>query len=235
MQGESFRLLNHAARYFPILRELLPHLAPGGRVLEIGSGSQGLGEFWSHPFVGCDVSFLYKPNKLMMPVVCSGDRLPFSDGSFDAVVSSDVMEHVPPQKRWDVVAEALRVTREIAVFGFPSGPAAFLLDQQLYSDYKKRGIPPPIWLEEHMLHPFPTSDLFRELPSEWKMKAIPNESLGFHNWVMHIEMNRWWDRFFRLALILLPAMFESLLRKVDREPSYRMIFVLTRENPLESI
>jgi Methyltransferase domain len=168
----------------------------------------------------------------MMPVLCSGDRLPFSDGSFDAVVSSDVLEHVPPQKRPDVIAEALRVTRSVAVFGFPNGPAAFDLDHDLYSDYKKRGTQPPEWLEEHMLYPFPTGDLFAELPAGWKMKVVPNESLAFHVWVMRMEMNRWRDRFFRLALLLAPSLVEWLLRRTDREPSYRMIFVLTRDEPL---
>lgn len=229
MQGGSFRLLNHAARYFPILRELLPQLPPGARVLEIGSGSRGLGEFWPGPFVGCDVNFPNKPRKPMLPVMCSGDRLPFADSSFDAVVCSDVLEHVPPQKRWDVVVEALRVTRGIAVFGFPHGPAAFELDRGLHLDYTKRGMTPPVWLDEHMQNAFPTSDLFRELPTGWKMKAIPNESLPFHQWVMRMEMNRWRDHFFRVVLRIAPTIFEWLLRRADREPSYRMIFVLTRD------
>jgi hypothetical protein len=105
----------------------------------------------------------------------------------------------------------------------------------LYADYKKRGMKPPEWLEEHMLHPFPTGDLFRELPSGWKMKVVPNENLRFHIWVMRMEMNRWWNRFFRLALLLVPSLIEWLLRRADREPSYRMLFVLTREEPFTNL
>ena len=40
---------------------------------------------------------------------------------FAAVVASDVLEHVPPQHRLTVVKEALRVTRKVAIFGFPAG------------------------------------------------------------------------------------------------------------------
>src|SRR5258708_1388833 len=127
-------MLNWAARYYPILRELNPHLSETGTLLEIGSGSIGIGKFRRVPFVGCDTKFQSPPKAPMVPVVASGASLPFGDRSFDAVVASDVLEHVPPQKRWDVVSEALREARRVAVFGFPHGPAAFELDQALYAD-----------------------------------------------------------------------------------------------------
>ena len=82
-----------------------------------------------------------------------------------------------------------------------------------------------------MVHPFPTGDLFRELPAAWTMKAIPNESLHFHIWVMRREMQRGWNYFFRFTLLVVPKLIEWLLRKADFEPSYRMIFVLTRQEP----
>jgi hypothetical protein len=222
-------LLNRAARYFPILRELRPHTGVGGSVLDVGSGSVGIGEFWPHPFVGCDVSFAEKPRKPMVPVICSGDNLPFADRSFDAVVASDVMEHVPPESRRRVLCEILRVTGKVAIFAFPCGPAAFELDKKLREEYLFRKMTPPVWLEEHMLYPFPNGELFRNLSIGWEIKIIANESLAFHHWMMRMEMRRFVNHFFQLALIVSPRLIESFLRHADGEPSYRKIFVLARQ------
>ena len=221
-------MLNRAARFFPILRQLKPQLPNGDSLLEVGSGSLGLGEFWKGPFVGCDVTFPSRPVKNMRAVRASGHQLPFKDGSFDAIVVSDVMEHVPPSARKRVVSEALRVARKVAVFGYPCGPAAFELDQKLYRDYHGRNIAPPLWLEEHMLHQFPDENLFAELPTGWSRKVIPNESLRFHYWMMKTEMFRPWDYSMRILLIVVPGLVEQILQRMDREPSYRKIFVITR-------
>ena len=223
-------MLNRAARFFPILQELKPHLPSGGSLVELGSGSLGLGEFWAGPFVGCDITFSSRPAKNMRAVLCSGYQLPFKDHAFDAVVVSDVMEHVAPGQRKAVVVEALRIARKVVIFGYPCGPAAFELDQKLYRDYQSRNLPPPVWLEEHMLHPFPDEDLFVELPAGWRKKTIPNESLRFHYWMMRTEMFRLWDYSFRLLLRITPGFVERGLQSVNREPSYRKLFVLTRES-----
>lgn len=222
-------MLNHAARFFPILLELKRQLPSGGTLLEVGSGSLGLGEFWRGSFVGCDLSFPSRPVSHMRPVLCSGLQLPFGDAAFDAVVISDVMEHVPPALRRQVVSEVLRVARKVAVFGYPCGKAAFALDEKLYRNYQSRNIRPPVWLEEHMLHRFPDEGLLAELPAGWTKKIISNESLKFHYWMMRMEMSRSWDRVFRLALRTMPRAVERLLQRTNREPSYRKIFVLTRE------
>lgn len=223
-------MLNRAARFFPILKELKSHQLDDADVLEVGSGSLGIGEFWNGPFVGCDMSFPTRPLANMRPVRCSGHQLPFSDNSFDAVVVSDVMEHVPPQYRQQVVSEVLRVARKIVVFGYPCGPAAFALDRKLYGDYHDRRLPMPPWLEEHMQHPFPDENLFANLPPGWKREILPNESLHFHYWMMRAEMFRLVDYSFRMALRFAPRIVESLLQFAHREPSYRKIFVLTRES-----
>lgn len=221
-------MLNRAARFFPILQELKRQLPVGGELLEVGSGSLGLGEFWGRSFVGCDVTFNTRPVDHMRAVVCSGVELPFGDRTFDAVVVSDVIEHVPPMLRKAIVDEALRVSRKIVVVGYPCGQAASELDQKLYRDYQNKKLIPPIWLEEHMLHPFPDDSLFANVPSGWSSRVVPNESLSFHYWMMRTEMFRCWNYAFRLALHATPGLVEKGLRLVNREPSYRKLFVLTR-------
>jgi hypothetical protein len=128
-----------------------------------------------------------------------------------------------------VVVEALRVARKLAVFGYPCGNAAFDLDQKLHRDYQSLNIPPPVWLEEHMLYPFPNEDLLMDLPHGWNSEIIPNESLKFHYWMMKTEMSQAWNLSFRLMLRMMPGFAESLLQLVNREPSYRKIFVVTRQ------
>jgi len=139
------------------------------------------------------------------------------------------MEHVAPQYRKQVVTEALRVARKIVVFGYPCGQAAFELDEKLYRLYKSRKLPPPVWLEEHMLRPFPDEDLFIDLPAGWKKKVIPNESLRLHRWMMRTEMSRLWNYCLRVLLKTMPGLVERCLQRANREPSYRKIFVLTCE------
>jgi SAM-dependent methyltransferase len=169
----------------------------------------------------------------MSAVQCSGHQLPFRDGTFDAVVVSDVMEHVPPQLRKQVVAEVLRVARKMVVFGYPCGPAAYELDQKLYREYQSRKLVPPRWLEEHMLHPFPDESFLMELPAGWKKEVIPNESLRFHAWMMRAEMFTMWNHLFRLALWIAPKSVEKLLLHTNQEPSYRKLFLLTRDTEKE--
>ena len=222
-------MLNRASRFFPILRALRSVLTNRDTVLEVGSGCLGIGEYWNGPFVGCDVVFAARPVKNMRAVCCAGEHLPFRDHSFDAVVVSDVMEHVPPLQRKLVAVEALRVARKLVVVGYPCGPAAFELDRKLFREYQTRDMPPPAWLEEHMLHPFPDESLLAELPAGWRRETLPNESLRFHDWMMKAEMFRLGNKFFRFALRTVPNLVERLLWRADGEPSYRKIFILSRE------
>ena len=223
-------MLNWAARYFPILRVLRQRLGKIDSLLEIGSGSVGIGRFYRAPFVGCDVNFEFEPEAPMRAVIASATDLPFDDRSFDAVVVSDVLEHIPPEDRTRVVCEALRVTRKIAVFGFPSGPQAFDCDVKLLHAYDKNHRKRPTWLKEHMLYPFPTESIFENLRQDWIVESFGNENLNFHYWMMRKEMYRPWDFAFRVLLALAPTIIESMLRKEDKEPYYREIVVFERRS-----
>lgn len=219
-------MLNRAARYFPIIRELKQQLDDGDSILEVGSGVFGLGQFFDRPFVGCDVSFSTKPRKPMFPVLATATQLPFGDETFDAVIVSDVLEHVPPECRTAVIREALRVTRKVAIFGFPCGQEAFACDQRLAGIYDQEKQEAPNWLKEHMRHPFPTESLFDDLTGRWNVKSFGNESLGFHLSMMRREMRRFWNYSFLISLAVAPRIAEYLLRRMDREPFYRKVFVV---------
>ena len=123
-------MLNWAARYFPILRALKQHgLLENGTILEIGSGPFGIGTFRKVPFTGCDLSFAAPAQWPMTQMEASAADLPVADLSFDVVLASDVLEHIPPSLREQVIRESLRVARRLVIFGFPSGKAAHAADE----------------------------------------------------------------------------------------------------------
>jgi SAM-dependent methyltransferase len=106
--------------FFPLLA-----LTPASEVLEVGCGSGGPAVDLAHAvgcrIVGIDVNPAGVRNagalaaraglagRAEFRVADAGDRLPFADASFDAVVSNDAMCHVPDRAR--ALAEWHRVLR----------------------------------------------------------------------------------------------------------------------------
>jgi hypothetical protein len=223
-------MLNWAARYYPIVRILKTHgLFRDASLLEIGSGPTGIGRFRKVPFVGCDLSFSSEPAWPMTPITASATQLPMQDNEFDVVLASDMLEHVPPDLRKTVIGESLRVARKLVILGFPCGQLAWESDKALFNTYRNAGLPPPEWLAEHMDAPFPDTDALQEVDG-WEIQRIGNESIRFHSWMMEKEMSGKFVRASSLAMRVAPSLVEALLRKVDRSPFYRQIFVLSKRD-----
>jgi Methyltransferase domain len=223
-------MLNWAARYYPIVRVLKSHgLFHDASLLEIGSGSVGIGRFRQIPFVGCDISFPIPPAWPMTAITASATQLPMKDKEFDVVVASDMLEHVPPDLRATVIGECLRVARKLVIFGFPCGPLAWQADQALFKSYVDAQSTPPEWLAEHMEAPFPDTDSIPEVDG-WKTQRIGNESIRFHSWMMEKEKSIRFIHASQLAMRFAPSLVEAFLRKADRSPFYRQIFVFSRRD-----
>lgn len=221
-------MLNWAARYYPIVQILKADgLYDSASLLEIGSGPIGIGRFRKVPFVGCDISFPFEPKWPMTPLIASAAQLPIKDNEFDVVLASDVLEHIPSDLRKAVIDETLRVARKFVIFGFPCGELAWESDRALLETYLKNKLPPPDWLTEHMEAKFPEPELFKEIDG-WEIHHQGNENIAFHSWLMRREMSRIFVKLSSILMSVAPSLLEALLRKADRGPFYRQIFVLRK-------
>ncbi len=154
-----FRVTSHtidaALRYRAALALLADRWQPEIRVLEIGSGSGGAAEWLDHEIVGVDTAFertseRKRPNLVESPG--SVTAIPMPDGSFDAVLCLDMLEHIPRPDRPRAVSELVRVLAPGGrlVLTFPSGPAASELDRWLAEAYVARHGSPHQWATEHL-------------------------------------------------------------------------------------
>jgi len=137
-----------------ISREL--ELEGGEQILELGSGLGLLGKAIKEE-VGGDIKYFgvelaYNPAKkskenLIEPTQADIISLPFSDESFDAIISTDVLEHIPDAQK--AVEELHRVLK-------PGGKAFFVIadpsearfeNVQGHIDRTKEGSNIPFWEE----------------------------------------------------------------------------------------
>jgi SAM-dependent methyltransferase len=108
----------------------LTSLQAGARVLDVGCGALGLRALEPDlDIVGVDL--VERPDYPGPFVRADATlRLPFSDGEFDLVYCSSVIEHVPPTRRPAFAAELRRVGRgwlvQTPAFSFPIEPHSLL-------------------------------------------------------------------------------------------------------------
>lgn len=112
-------------------RAILAHIQPGMRVLDAGCGEGVLSFMMAEKgaeVIGVDLSgpnieaAAARASQLNLQnvsfLVGDAESLPFSDNSFDLVVSSHVLEHVPDFDRG--LKEVMRVTKRRAVVAIPT-------------------------------------------------------------------------------------------------------------------
>lgn len=89
-------------------------------------------------------------------VKASGTKLPFPDASFNVVVSSDTLEHVPNESRVAFLSEMCRVSRDLVLLSAPfDSPAVRHAEEVLQSIITDRYGEPYDFIEEHRRYGLP--------------------------------------------------------------------------------
>jgi predicted SAM-dependent methyltransferase len=217
-----------ALRYLPMLK----YISSKDKILEVGSGTLGIGPYLGKGFTGVDVEFKGPNWPKMKKVEASATKLPFKDNSFDVVINSDMLEHLPQEKRQLAINEMMRVCKKTLIIGVPIGNQAHLQDKALDQIYLQvHGARHP-FLEEQTEFGLPShkeisqsiKTAANKFKKSYQLSIIPNLNLSLRMWLMKgwISKNPITNIFFRKILLL----FIPILRLFNQDPVYRKIFVI---------
>lgn len=140
---------DHYQRYGAASRLLQALNLPTLRVLEVGANRQRLlGQFL--PQASCLYTDLRAEGDEKDFVVADATDLPFQDQGFDAVVSLDVLEHIPVPLRAQAAAEMARVAGRAVIVGFPPDQP-WVRDAEVEANGRWRELfgDDYVWLQEH--------------------------------------------------------------------------------------
>lgn len=223
-------MLNRFIRYYPIIK-ILQKEKPKS-ILDVGSGSLGLGEFWIKPFTGLDIKFEKETVANMTPVKGSILNSAFEDSSFNCVIASDVLEHLPYNKRRKAIREILRLTDSMAIIGVPCGRKSLNIDKKLARRYKSKRMPLPNWLKDHLKYQYPIlNQLVSILDKEGHpYEVINNENAKLHYWIMYLEdTTRYTRKIFDLIIRRQRWLAAIIVGFLNFGRPYRRIFVVTKK------
>lgn len=189
-------MFNQLLRYYPVIK-IIDAISPN-KILEVGSGSQGLGQYIHKRFVGVDANFedyLNVPQSIspnLQAVRANGSYLPFQNNTFDLVICIDTLEHVPMCSRERLIVELVRVARGKIFLSFPSGDRALAVDERLHEFYKREKIEVPGWLIEHLHYEYPTFEYIQDILKRnlLRFQTIKNENTYLHYLIMRTEIGK---------------------------------------------
>ena len=205
-------------------------------ILEVGSGGLGIAPYLKMPVTGVDKEFEPPFHPLLKRVVGDATELTFPNNSFDAVISVDMLEHLPKNKREIAVLEMLRVAKRLVVIGVPCGKISMEHDLKIRDDYLrhrsagykfadeqiKLGLPDEI----DILHYIKSA--VRQLNKKVEITVKGNFNLKLREFLMRgwMSKNVLVNILFRKVFLLLIPVF----RLLDKEPYYRKMFFVEIEN-----
>ncbi len=253
---------NVALRYLPVVERirnlkrtvLSVRKGQSFTVLEVGSGGLGIAPYLKMPVTGVDKEFEPPFHPLLKRISGDATKLVFPNNSFDVVISMDMLEHLPKNKRRVTVLEMLRVAKKLVIIGVPCGKEAekhdkdiaiVLLDSSARAKALARnnggasgrsarddeGVDKGIkFLEEQVEYGLPEEiDILHYIKAAGKElgKKIEVEIKGNMNLKLRKFLMRGWMSKNVLVNVVFRKLFLFLIpmfRLLDREPFYRKIF-----------
>ena len=153
---------------------------------------------------------------------------PFEDASFDLVLALDVLEHLEPERRADLLSELDRVARSFILIGAPfSTPAVERTEEELAQgllDTRR-------FLEEHRTLGLPSLDLveshFGDRP-EYEVHRFPSGYLP--RWrAMQVLTQHYFQLNDTTSMTALNRLYNQTCYVPDlAEPSYRTLFLISK-------
>jgi O-antigen biosynthesis protein len=171
----------------------------------------------------------------------NGLQLPFKDGVFDVVVSSDVFEHIPGPKRGEFVGELLRVTamKGFVVLGAPffSGITA-LAEEILFEFVHKTLYVGQAQLKEHIENGLPMAADLEKMLRENGLAFTCFDSGRLDGWLMRLMVEHY------LMTIPDTQRLRTMLNRYYNMESYesdhagegyRKVFVMAKERATAAV
>lgn len=134
------------------------------KILEVGGRGNYLSNFLPNDTITIlDVIDSDEPNY----VKGDGRKLSFKKGDFDLVVSTDVLEHIPPDGRRKYIEEQIRVAKRAVILAGPIYSKYIEKCETAANDYYKKvmNIDHP-WLGEHLNYVLPSKELVENTINE---------------------------------------------------------------------
>jgi SAM-dependent methyltransferase len=221
-----------------ILKQIYGPQAKKIRILDVGGGS----EFFEQQLKKTELVFeltildiIPRPAGIKVAYI-QGDatNMELDDRSYDVVVSTDVLEHIPEKGKKAFLEECLRVAKEVCIVAGPLATDGVNDAEITVNNFNKKlfGVGQD-WLEEHFLYGKPKPSLFLETLTA---KHVPYDDFGTQNittWLLnthinlidaklgldhaeHIKVNRYYD--------------ENIMQMNEfMAPTYRHFFVMYKD------
>ena len=237
LQNQSFDVFQRFSGILRLLESL--EMREGSSLLDVGGYPGALADYIKESFRGAKVITLDRPVCPRESYISgSAESLPFADSSFDAVLSSDTIEHLAPEQRISSIKETLRVSKRWVVIGAPfKNPCVDFAEEKISTLYQKCFKKSHPWLSEHITNRLPERRFIQKMleDSSAAVGVYPNGSVA--SWFILEAVQILLDSFPMLSRFRqdLSRSFNAFwAASDDKEPAYRHILVADKTGELPS-
>lgn len=208
------------------------------KVLEVGGSGSILMNFVDIELVVVDIL----PNADTQAEYIQGSALamPFADKSFDAVISCDVLEHIPAEDRELFLKESIRVTKDLLVIAAPFNLDGVREAEIIANDfYKKMTGRDHRWLLEHLLDELPNLRKTETILEKNGLEVDYFSSTSLDNWQLVTRtgflLSEYGDRpeFSNYLQKINGYYLDNVLKKDFSTNGYRTFVVASKEHDID--